>query len=153
MHLGLTMVPVLYSCNRHYSHNYAKIFLLKAYITILRFDIICISERYLDSNTSPDNKNLEISDYNLIRSNHPSNNKRGGICIYYKHFLPLRIFNVQYLQECIGFKLKIGDKVCNVISLYRSSSQTFDDIETFSKNFELNLQNIVNSNPFLVVAI
>ena len=135
------------------AHNYAKIFLLKAYIAIHRFDIICISETYLDSSTSPDDNNLEISGYNFIRSDHPSNNKRGGICIYYKHFLPLRILNVQYLQECINFEMKIGDKVCNFISLYRSPSQTLDNFETFSKNFELNLENIVHRNPFLVVVI
>ena len=32
-----------------------KVFLLKAYIAIHRFDIICISETYPDSRTSPDN--------------------------------------------------------------------------------------------------
>ena len=96
---------------------------------------------------------MEISGYNLIRSDHPSNNEREGIWIYYKHFLPLRILNVQYLQECINFEMKIGDKVCNFISLYRSLSQTLDDFETFSKNFELNLENIVHRNPFLVVVI
>ena len=79
---------------------------------------------------------IAISGYNLIRSDHRSNNKLGGICIYYKHFLPLRILNVQYLQECINFEIKIGDKLCNFISLYRSSSQTLEDIETFYKNFE-----------------
>ena len=137
-------------------HNYAEIFLLKAHIAIHRFDIICISETYFDSSTSPDDNNLEISGYNLIRSDRPSNNKRGGICIYYKHFLPLRIpdiSNVRYLQECINFEMKIGDKVCNFISLYRSPSQTLDDFGTFSKIFELNLEKIVHSNPFLVVVI
>ena len=109
------------------AHNYAKIFLLKAYIMICRLNIICISETYLDSSTLPDDNNLEISSYNLIWSDHPLNNKQGGICIYYKLFLPLRILNVQYLQECINFEMKIGDKVCNFISLYRSPSQSLDD--------------------------
>ena len=133
------------------AYSYAKIFLLKPYIAIKRFDIICISETYLNSSTSPDDNNLEISSYNLIPSDHPSNNKREGICIYYKHFLPLRIFNVQYLQECINFEMKNGDRVCNSISLYRYRSQTLDDFQTFSKNFELNLENIVHRNPFRVV--
>ena len=49
--------------------------------------------------------------------------------------------------------MKICDKFCNVISLYRSLIQTLDDFETFSKNFKLNLENIVQRNPFLVVII
>ena len=79
------------------AHNYAKVFLLKAYVANHRFDIICISETYLDSSTLHDDNNLEIPGYNFIRSDHPSNNERGGICIVYKHFLPLRILNVQNL--------------------------------------------------------
>ena len=26
-----------------------------------------------------------------MRSNHPSNSKRGGVCIYYKKFIPSRL--------------------------------------------------------------
>ena len=55
------------------AHNYAKIFLLKAYLAIHKFDIICISESYLNSNLLPDDSNLEVSSYNLTRSDHPSN--------------------------------------------------------------------------------
>ena len=79
------------------AHNYDKVFLLKAYIAIHKFDVICISETYLDSSSPSDDSNLEISGYTLVRSDHPSNNKRRGVCIYYKSFLPLRILNVQYL--------------------------------------------------------
>ena len=39
------------------------------------------------------------------------------------------------------------------ISNFRSPSQTLDNFETFSKNFELNLENIVHRNSFLVVVI
>ena len=65
----------------------------------------------------------------------------------------MRILNVWYLQECINFEIKIGDKVYNFFSLYRSPSQTLEDFKTFRRNCELDLENIVQRNPFLVVAI
>ena len=67
------------------AHNYAKVFLLKAYIAVYKFDITCISETYLDTSITSDDGNLEVLGYNLIRSDHPSNSKRGGVCIYYNH--------------------------------------------------------------------
>ena len=57
--------------------------------------------------------------------------------MYHKHFVPLRILNVQYLQECVNFEVNIGDRICNFISLYRALSQTLDDFETFSKILKL----------------
>ena len=94
---------------------------------------------------------MEISGYTLNGSDHASNNKRGGVCIYY--FLPLRVFSVQYLHESICFELKIRDKTCNVLFFYRSPSQTQDDFQIFTENLELNLENLMLTNPFLVVAI
>ena len=96
---------------------------------------------------------MAISGYNLIRSDHPSNNKRGGVCIYYNSFLPLRVLSIQYLQECINFELNIYGKTCNFISLYRSPSQTQDEFEKFIDNLELNLETLCQNNPFLTVLI
>ena len=124
------------------AHNYIILSLLKAYIAIHKFDIICVSETHLDSSTSSDDDNLAISGYNLIRSDHPSNNKRGGVCIYYKNFLPLRVLSIPYLRECINFELNIGGKICNFICLYRSPSQTQDKFEKFIDNLELNLETL-----------
>ena len=83
---------------------------------IISFEGICISSqiRYLslrnilDSSVPLDDNNLIISGYNLIRSDHPSNTKRGGVCLYYKHFLPLRVLNISYLKESLNFELKVG---------------------------------------------
>ena len=61
------------------AHNYTKI-LLKAYITVYRFDIIY--QTYLDSKILPDNDNVDISGYNLMRSDHTFNSKRGGVCTF-----------------------------------------------------------------------
>ena len=43
---------------------------------------------------------------NLYRVDHLLNIKRGGVCIYYKISLQLKIKNTQYLQECINFERK-----------------------------------------------
>ena len=97
-------------------------------------DIICLSEIYLDSIIQSDNDNLEIPGYNLVRSDHPSNNKRGGVCIFHKASLPLRVIDICFLQEYIIFEAMIGDKRCNFVALYRPPSQDQDEFDSFSKN-------------------
>ena len=89
----------------------------------------------------------------LIRSGHPSNTKRGGVCIYYKRSLLLRVINIGYLHECLSFDLQIGDKICNFVVLYRSPSQSQDDFETFVDNFKMTLELLAQKNPFLLTAI
>ena len=68
------------------AHNYDKVFLLKVYIAILKFDIICISETYLDSSTPFDDNNLEISGYTLVCPDHLANKKEGVFLFYTKAF-------------------------------------------------------------------
>ena len=102
------------------THSFIKVSLLKAYITIYSYDVICLSETYLDSSIPSDDNNLEIPGYDLIRADHQSNSKRGNVCVYYRNSLPLKILDIFYLQECIVFELKIGNKSCKIVSLYRS---------------------------------
>ena len=59
------------------SHNFIKVSLLAAYNSIHKFDIICLSETYLNSETISNNENLNIPGHNLIRTDHLSNTKRG----------------------------------------------------------------------------
>ena len=60
-------------------HNFIKVSLLTAYNSIHKFDIICLSEMYLNSKTLSNDENLNIQDYNLIRADHLSNTKPGGV--------------------------------------------------------------------------
>ena len=71
------------------ANNFAKISLLEAYNAVHDFDIICISETFLDSSYSNDDVRLALNGYNLIRSDNINNTKRGGVCIYFKEHLPL----------------------------------------------------------------
>ena len=43
--------------------------------------------------------------------------------------------------------------MCNFVSLYRSPNQSEDDFENFCNNFELTLDAVSATNPFLIVAI
>ena len=54
-----------------------------------KFDIICISESYLNSDNSSNDNNLNIPSYNMSRADHPSGNWGGGVFIYYKESSPI----------------------------------------------------------------
>ena len=47
----------------------------------------------------------------------------------------------------------IGNKSCNFITLYRSSSQNKDDFQAFIDNLERNLETLAQRNPFLMVVL
>ena len=78
----------------------------------------------------------------IYKSDHPSNSKRRGGCSNYKKLLHLRVLNIQYLHECINIELKIGDKLCYIIALDRSLSQSI---------YFKTLDSLVQNSPFLVV--
>ena len=143
----------MFTEEQHNGSQLCQNFTLRSLYLSQKFDLVCISETYLVSSTAYDDGNLEIAGYNLIRSDHPSNKKRGGICIYYKNILPLRVLSNHYLQECINLELKIGDKICIFIFLYRSPSQTEDEFEKLSLNLERNLDELLQNNTFLVIDI
>ena len=96
---------------------------------------------------------MKIVRYELVRSDHPSQHKTGGVCIYFRNYLLLKILNIHYLQESISFELQVGSKICEFISLYRSPSQTSDDVEKFTDNCELTLDTLAESNSDLVVVL
>ena len=76
-----------------------------------KFEIICLSETYLDSSISANNESLHIDRYNLVCSDHASNTKHRGVGIYYGSYLPLPVININCLKECIVFDIKLGDKI------------------------------------------
>ena len=55
------------------AQNFLKLSLLRAYITDHNFDVMCLSETYLDSSTLHDDDNLQIPGYNLYKKDHPLN--------------------------------------------------------------------------------
>ena len=61
------------------AHDFLKVSLIEAFITTHNFDIICLSETFLDSTLSQHDENTMINDYWLLRADHHSYSKRGGV--------------------------------------------------------------------------
>ena len=98
---------------------------------VYKFDINCLSETELDSSTRPDDDNLETTGYDIARADHPSNTKRGGVCIYYKECLPLRVLNIVFLNEVQIMNWGLGAR--HVILLFSANEQV--SRKTFLKAF------------------
>ena len=73
------------------AENFVKLPLLEAYVTANKFDIICLSETFLDSTFLNDDLRLSLNDYSLLRADHPSDTKKGGVCVFYKDHLPISL--------------------------------------------------------------
>ena len=53
------------------------------------YQVICLSEKYLDSSVPFDDPRLNLSGYKLVRVDDLSNNKRSGVGIYFKETLAI----------------------------------------------------------------
>ena len=64
------------------AHNFSKLSLLEAYNVQQKFDMVCLSETFLDSSIPINDERLNMKGYKLIRADNPSS----GVGIYYKEF-------------------------------------------------------------------
>ena len=85
------------------ANNFAKLHSLQAFISVYKYDIICLSETFLDSSYSNDDRNLIIENYNMTRADYPGDVKRGGVCIY--PFLGMEVCIYPSLSERYGMYL------------------------------------------------
>ena len=133
--------------------NFTKLSLISSYNAIYKYDMICLSETFLDSSFLPDDENLKLNGYDLIRSDHPNNVKRGGVCVFIKNTLPIKICNISTLNECVIIELNLNGKKCYVISLYRSPSQSIDEFDEFLLSLDQILHDISSLNPYFIMIL
>ena len=111
-----------------------------------KHDFICLSETYLDSST-PD-RLLEIDGYILVRADNSNNIKRGGVCIYYKESVPVRVMSLPYLKEALLLEMTYNNLNVIVSVIYRYPSQNNSEFDLFLSNFEKLLSDIQECKPF-----
>ena len=55
-------------------------------------------------------------------------------------------------EECINFEIRIGGKLCRLVLLYGSPSQSQDNFEAFANNLELINDTATANNTFLTIS-
>ena len=130
--------------------DFAKLSQISTYLSVHKFDILCLSETFLDSSILDDDPRLAIDGYNLIRFDHPSNSKKGGVCIYFKDHLPLVCrADLTNLHECLMCELRACNKRLFFTVIYRSPSQTLDQFSFFKQKWEETIVNNNKCSPFI----
>ena len=110
-----------------------KLSLLTAYNSTQHYDIICISETYLDSPT--DENILKLDGYSLIRADHPGNLKNGGVCLYYKENLLSRHIKTEYFPQCLLCRISLKNQTGYLVVSYSSPNQNSNEFNEFLTNF------------------
>ena len=101
-----------------------KIPLLEAYNSVHKFDVIRLSETMLDASISDEDIHIEGFSKEVYRSDHPSNTKTGGVCLYFREGLAIkRRQDLKILQEMVVSEMCIARKKIFFVLLYRSPSQ------------------------------
>ena len=77
----------------------------------------------LDSSVRTDDRDISINVDNLIRADHPSNNKRDGMSIYYRESVAVELVESNYLSDCLLCEISINNKKGYIAVLHRSPSQ------------------------------
>ena len=130
------------------AHDSIKISLLQAYITQHNYDIICLTETFLNSSIPNDDNRIMIDGYNLIRSDHPSDSKKGGVCIYYKEHIPLILRDdINTLGNSLVAEILSQNEKCFLTCIYHSPSQNQDEFKNICTNFDILLNNMNDELP------
>ena len=134
------------------AHEFLKVLLLQGYTTEHNFNIICLSETFLNSSLDSKDDRLKIEGYNLIRSDHPSASKKGGVCVYYKEHIPLvRRDDLCILSNCLVTKICLENEKCFLTCLYQLPSQTQHEFENFCTNLDTLMDHLNTELPICSV--
>ena len=135
------------------AQNLSEISQLEAYNSLYKHDFICISETYFDSSILEGYSSFQLDGYKVIRADHLSNTKRGGVCIYYKESRSVRALNLINLSECIICEVSIQNCKGYIGVIYRSPSQNTTEFEEFLSNFEDILNTTASSSSLFTIIL
>ena len=141
-----------WNCNSITKEDFHRLRLIEAQNSIFNYDLISLCETSLNDEVKmPDPDTYLNNDYTFIPNNKPDNTKHGGVGLFYKNSLPLKVRNDLSFAESIVVELKYGRKKIFFTVLYRSPAFNYTTAEfaTFISNFENLYIKIKQENPYM----
>ena len=132
--------------------EFSRVSLLNAHNSIFKYDIISLCETSLSENEIVPENILE--GYHYYGCNHPSGEKKGGVGIFYKDSLPIKIRSDLSFDECIVAELRFGRKKIFFTVLYRNPMHKADSLEflNFMGNFMDLHTKILGEKPYYCIS-
>ena len=126
---------------------------IEAYNSLYNYDFICVSETFFDSSISEGDRNFQLNGYQLIRAYYPSNKKKGGVCIYHKKSLGVRLLQLSSLSQCIVCEFFLQNCKGYIGVVYRSPSQDNIEFESFLSDFDELFSKTASSNSLFTMIL
>ena len=128
--------------------NFSRVPLIEAHTAIFKYDIISLCETSLNDSNQPE-ENI-LPGYKFVSRNNPDGSANGGVGIFFKETLPLRVRNDLSFNECLVSELVFGKKkifftVCYRNPISKANSPQFNE---FLQNFKTLYENILKEKPY-----
>ena len=95
-----------------------------------------VYQKHFDSSVIEGDRSFQLNCYNLLRADHPSNTKRGGVCVCYKESLCVWEVKLSTLSQCIICDISLRNCKGYIGVVYRSPIQDNVEFEKFLSEFE-----------------
>ena len=115
--------------------------------------MLYVYQTFLDFSVPLDDHNLSIQGYSLIWADHPDNVKMGGVCLYFKEILTLKVIDNSFIAQCIICEITLQNQKGYVVVTYRSPSQSSTEFDEFLSNFDKLLNHIKQFRPSFIIIL
>ena len=141
-----------WNLNSILANNSIKLSLIEAYDSIHKFDLVALSETYLNSSVNNEDISLGGFSRDIFRNDHPTNAKRGGVCLYYKENVSIKHrTDLQILDECVVAEITSQRKKVFFVVLYWSPNQTVQQFNDFLDGVESMICKIKALKPHCLI--
>ena len=139
-----------YNINSIAKDNFQRINSIEAHNSLFNYDIISLCETSLNDSVEIPEPLLE--NYTFIPKLNKDNTRHGGVGLFYKNSLPLKVRNDLSFDESIVIELNFKRKKIFFTVLYRSPSIRCNspEFDMFLTNFSNLYEIIKKENPFAV---